>query len=60
MNITTIDVSVIPDLKVGDRAVAISNNPRDPNSMVAIAKKAGSISYEIAVKIPAHLKRVVV
>jgi len=60
MNITSIDISNAGEVNVGDEVVAISNNPNDANSIVNIAKKCGAISYEIAVHIPAHLKRVVV
>lgn len=64
MNITTIDVSGIfadgGGTKVGDEVVAISAQTADDNSIVNIAKKCGTISYEIAVHIPAHLKRVVI
>lgn len=65
MNITSVDVSKVAGhgssvgVKVGDVAVVISNNTADPNSIASIAKKCGTISYEIAVRIPAHLKRVV-
>jgi alanine racemase len=60
MNITTIDVTNVPELNVGDEVVAISGNSEDENSIVNIAKKCGTISYEIAVHIPAHLKRVII
>jgi alanine racemase len=57
MNITSVDATGI---KIGDTAIVISNNTADPNSIVSMAQKCGTISYEVAVKIPAHLKRVVV
>jgi len=60
MNITSIDVSKIPDINVGDEVVAISGVSSDANSIVNIAKKCTTISYEIVVHIPAHLKRVMV
>ncbi len=65
MNITSIDVSKMASegaggIKVGDEVVTISGVSTDENSIVNIAKKCGTISYEIAVHIPAHLKRVVV
>ncbi len=60
MNITTIDISNIPEAKDGTPVVAISNIASDQNSIFEIAKKVGSISYEVAVKIPSHLKRVIV
>ena len=65
MNITSIDISKIVNessdgVRVGDEVVAISSVTADENSIVNIAKKCGTISYEIAVHIPAHLKRIVV
>ncbi|MES2215887.1 MAG: alanine racemase [Patescibacteria group bacterium] len=60
MNITTIDVSKV-DARIGTPVIVISNNISDPNSIPAIAKISGdSIPYEMAVKIPPHLKRVMV
>ncbi len=60
MNITTIDVSKV-DVRIGTEVVVISHDLLDPNSIPAIAKISGdSIPYEMAVKIPPHLKRVVV
>ncbi len=60
MNIITIDVSHVSNIKIGDEVITISNNSSDENSIVNMARKCGTISYEIAVHIPAHLKRVVV
>jgi len=59
MNITTIDVSAIPDVKIGDEVVVISNDFHDANSIPAMTRVSG-IAYELAVHIPPHLKRVVV
>ena len=61
MNISTIDVSSVPKAAAGMEAVVISRDANDPNSIAEIAKRSdGTITYEIAVKIPAHLKRTVV
>jgi alanine racemase len=60
MNITIVDVSKITALHVGDLAVVISPNAADQNSIVSMAKKCGTISYEIATHVPEHLRRVVV
>jgi alanine racemase len=66
MNITNIDVSKIAEdlakggVRVGDEVTVISNVSGDENSIVNIAKKCATISYEIAVHIPAHLKRIVI
>ena len=60
MNITSVDISKAAGVKIGDTAVVISNNVADPNSIASIAEKCGTITYEVVVKIPEHLKRVVV
>ena len=60
MNITTIDVSSVNDIHVGSEAIVVSNMMSDDNSLYGIAKKCGTITYEIAVKIPSQLRRVVI
>ncbi|MFA6295097.1 MAG: alanine racemase [Candidatus Paceibacterota bacterium] len=60
MNITSIDISNVIDVKIGTPVVVISNNPLHKNSIQSMASLAKTISYEIAVHIPAHLKRVIV
>lgn len=67
MNITAIDVSRLVNsanqnvtgVKRDDEVIIISNNPDDINSIKSIAKNVGAIAYEIMVKIPASLRRVV-
>lgn len=58
MNITMVDVTELPDAKRDDMVTIISDNPEDPNSIENIAKLCKTISYEILVHIPGHLKRV--
>lgn len=60
MNITTIDVSEIQDIKIGDEVIVISSKKLDQNSIENIAKKCSTIPYEISVHIPQHLKRIVI
>ncbi len=63
MNITTIDASTVPGvcgLKLGMSVTVVSDSKDDPNSILAHAKNCGTIAYEIAVKIPQQLKRVIV
>jgi alanine racemase len=60
MNITSIDISNLTDIKIGTPVVVISNNPLHKNSVQFMASLAKTISYEIAVHIPAHLKRIIV
>ena len=60
MNISVIDVSRVPKAVEGMTAVVISRELADANSIAAIAAACGTITYEIAVHVPAHLKREVV
>ncbi|MDD5165584.1 MAG: alanine racemase [Candidatus Pacebacteria bacterium] len=60
MNIVIVDISHVQDINVGAEAIAISGKSTDENSIVNMAKKCGTISYEIAVHIPAQLKKVIV
>ena len=59
MNITTVDVSGVPEVKVGTNVTVIANDMAEPNSIHGIAECCGTITYEVVVKIPAQLKRVV-
>jgi len=60
MNITTIDVSAVKNVKVGEEVVIISDNGADKNSVENIAKITGTIPWEILVHLPVHLRRKVV
>jgi len=60
MNITSIDVSGVPGVNVGDPVVVISSDPKEPNSVENIAKACGTIPYEVLVRIPQHLRRTIV
>jgi alanine racemase len=60
MNISSIDVSKVEHPIVGTPVTVVSDKADDSNSIQTIAKQCGTIPYEIAVKIPAHLKRAVV
>jgi len=60
MNISVIDVSQVPNLKVGDPVVLISSENGDPNSAQESAKICETIPYEILVHIPQHLRRTVI
>jgi alanine racemase len=60
MNITTVDVSDVPEVAVGDEVVVISKNPKDSNSIENMAQLCGAIPYEIVVHIPTQLRRTLV
>lgn len=60
MNITTIDVTNINGVRVGSEIIVVSDDQKDPNSIINMAKLAGTIPYEIACHIPSHLKREII
>lgn len=47
MDLTTVDVTDAGDVRAGDRIVIIDNDPAAPNSVEALARKLGTIPYEI-------------
>jgi len=60
MNIISIDVSDIPDIKINDKVIVISANLEDKNSVENNAEICETVPYEILVDIPQHLKREVI
>lgn len=60
MNISSVEVTDVPGVKVGDEVIIISRNPEDENSVENIAKSCGTVHYEILVHIPQHLRRIIV
>lgn len=60
MNITSLDVSAIKNPYVGQTVTVIGLDVSAPNSLQFSARLANTITYELAVHIPAHLKRTVV
>lgn len=59
MNITTIDVSAVPAVKLGDSVTIISDDNASPISISNIAKACQTIPYEILIHIPSHLRRLI-
>lgn len=60
MNITTIDVSLCPNVALGARVLVFSANPADANSLQSLAVMCDTTPLELLVGIPQHLRRVVV
>ncbi len=60
MNITTIDITKMPESKLGQEVILISSDPMMPNSVENIAKLCNAIPYEILVRIPSNLRREVI
>jgi alanine racemase len=59
MNTTSIDVTRVEGVKIGDSVTVISKNPSDKNSVERMARLAKTIPWEILVHIPQHLRRTV-
>lgn len=59
MNMTSIDVTDLPEERRGDLVTLISRAPEDPNSALSMAKLAGTTPYVILTHIPGHLYRTV-
>jgi alanine racemase len=59
MNITSLDVTHVPGITMGDSVTIMSEISDDENSVSNLAHKAQTIPWEILVHIPQHLKRVV-
>lgn len=60
MNIATIDITDTPNVNIGTEVTVISNEQRDKNSVISMAKLSNTIIYELLIHIPQHLKRVIV
>lgn len=60
MNMCSINVSQVPDVKLEDEVIVISSNSLDKNSIDSIVNLAGTGRYEIPIHIPQHLRRIVV
>ena len=60
MNISTIDVSAVTDVKLEDEVVVISRNSSDKNSIQNIAEICGCLEREVLVHVPQHLRRVII
>ncbi|MEK9184600.1 MAG: alanine racemase [Patescibacteria group bacterium] len=57
MNITSIDITNVPQAKFKTPVIIISSNPKDKNSFENIAKINNTIPYDIMAHIPWQLRR---
>ena len=60
MNITSLDVSGVPEVALDDEVVVISNDKAAPNSFENMAKLCDTIPYELMVHVPAGVRRQIV
>ncbi|MGC9598777.1 MAG: alanine racemase [Minisyncoccia bacterium] len=59
MNMTSIDVSRVPHSQIDAEVLVVSAEHGAPNSVEAMAKLCGTIPYEIFIRFPAQIRRVV-
>lgn len=57
MNLTVIDLSSVPQAKVGDRALIYSNIESDSNSIKNVSQLVKTIPYEILVHLASSVRR---
>lgn len=60
MNITSIDISKIPNPQIGQDVVMFSSNSTDPNSIENVAKICKTIPYDILISLATSTKRVLI
>ncbi len=60
MNITIIDITDIPEAKMGSEVEIISPNTKDKNSVLNIAKLAGISPYQVLVGLKEEIRREIV
>ncbi len=59
MNLTVIDISAVPTVKVGDRCVIYSDDPKNKNSIESAAQITKTIPSEILVHLAESVRRIV-
>jgi alanine racemase len=58
MDLTTIDLTDLPQASMGDEAIVLDNDPLSPASIYRLASIAQTIPYEIITSIGARVRRV--
>jgi len=60
MDQTIVDLTDVPDAKVGDEVVIIDNRPDRPNSVESLARQLGTIPYEVTCLLGNRVARIAV
>ncbi len=60
MNVTTIDLSNVPNTYIGQEVIVYPSNPEDKNSIENSARICKTIPYDILIHLAASTKRVIV
>jgi len=58
MNMIIVDLSSVPDSKIGDEVVLIGNQGNEEITVEDLAKRIETINYEVVTRIPEKVKRV--
>lgn len=59
MNLTSIDISGVPDIQVGDEVIYISENKNSPLSLERQSERAQIISYDTLVHLNKEMFRTI-
>lgn len=59
MNMSSLDVTDVPEVRRGDVVTVLSRDPAHANAVANLAASCKTIPYELLVHIPPHLRRVV-
>jgi alanine racemase len=57
MDQTVVDLTDVPAAAAGDDVVVVSDNPAAPNSLAALAGRAGTIPYELLCRLGNRIRR---
>jgi alanine racemase len=60
MDQTSVDLTGVPDVRIGDPVVVVSDDPAAPNSVESLARSLGTIPYEVTCLLGQRIKRVLV
>ena len=60
MNVNIIDISKVPNPKIGQEVVVYSSNPSDKNSLINATKICKTIPYDLLVNLAETTRRVIV
>jgi alanine racemase len=60
MDLTTIDLTDVPDADIGDDVIVMDSDPLSPCSVYKLAEWMGTIPYEVLTRIGPRVRRVAV
>lgn len=60
MDYATVDVTDLPEVRPGDEVTVLDCDPLSPASVYALAEAAGTIPYEVLVRVGARVQRVAI